>query len=257
MRLKKYLIAVGSVISIMTICLVNSERNINIKAALFNRSVNNSVLFESYARGLYKYLDVPSLNYNAFRDALKGYLVLRADNRLANPRVLTLVDFSRPSCQERFYMIDMVNYKLIRKSLVAHGKNSGEDLACVFSDNLNSYQSSLGFYITGETYQGKHGLSVRLDGTETGFNSNARVRDIVIHAADYVCMGSIKTLGRLGRSFGCPALPSKGFSEIVEEIKDGSCVFAYYPDQEYHRKSKLLNNDVSLDVYAKNYLALK
>jgi hypothetical protein len=257
MRLKKYLIATGSVIVLMTVCLVNSERNINVRAGLYAVRSDNPALFENYAKRLYDHLSVKELNYSAFKQALKGYLVLRAEKKLSNPYVLSLVDFSRPSTEERFFLIDMHNYKLIRKSLVAHGRNSGDDLASLFSDELHSNKSSLGFYITGETYTGKHGLSLRLDGTESGYNKNARLRDIVVHAADYVCPGAIKTLGRLGRSFGCPALPAEGFPEIVQQIKNGSCLFAYYPDQDYLDKSPILNSGACLDNYVKDFLAFK
>ena len=124
--------------------------------------------------------------------------------------------------------------------MVAHGKNSGWEIPKSFSNQSNSYKSSLGFYLTAETYTGKHGLSLRLDGMEKGINDNARKRHIVIHSADYVSYEFTKKIGRLGRSFGCPSLPAKNYNKVIDLIKDKSVIFIYSPQPDYLTKSELL-----------------
>lgn len=140
-----------------------------------------------------------------------------------------MVDFSLSSKENRLWVIDLNKNTILFQSLVAHGRNSGNEFADEFSNKPESHQSSLGLYLTGETYIGKHGYSLRLDGQEKGINSNARDRAIVIHGADYVSENFIKQHGRLGRSFGCPSLPNEVSKEIIDAIKDKSCLFVYYP----------------------------
>lgn len=208
-------------------------------------------MFNDHAVKMYASLNESSLGFNAFQLALKGYYALKAENKLSNPDVLTIIDYSKSANEKRFYLIDMVNGKLLLKSMVAHGRNTGVEYATSFSNKPNSYKSSLGFFVTGETYTGEHGLSLRLDGTEKVFNSNARMRAIVMHGADYVSKGFIDATGRLGRSLGCPALPSEHIGPVIEKIKNGSCIFAYYPDPSYLAKSKLANSPKYLEAYAK------
>ena len=208
-------------------------------------------MFESHAKQLYDCINERALSYDAFFLGLKGYYVLKAQDKLKNPDVLTIIDFSKPANEDRFYLIDMLNSRLILKSLVAHGRNTGTVYATDFSNKPNSYQSSLGFFLTGETYTGAHGLSLRLDGTEKYINDNARMRDIVVHAADYVSQAFMGAYGRIGRSLGCPALPVEYISMVVETIKDGSCIFAYYPDQRYMRMSPVMNNSKYLEAFRK------
>jgi hypothetical protein len=212
-------------------------------------------IFDLYAKQLYECIGETALSYDAFYIGLKGYYVLKAQDKLRNPNVLTIIDYSRPANEDRFYLIDMLQGKLVLKSLVAHGRNTGTIYATSFSNKPNSYQSSLGFFLTGETYKGAHGLSLRLDGTERSFNDNARMRDIVVHSADYVSESFIGSYGRLGRSLGCPALPPEYISMIVETIKDGSCIFAYYPDQRYMRSSRVVNSSIYLEAFKEEQLA--
>ncbi|RYG34159.1 MAG: murein L,D-transpeptidase catalytic domain family protein, partial [Chitinophagaceae bacterium] len=155
--------------------------------------------------------------------------------------VLTIVDFSLPSNEKRLFVIDVEEEKVLFNTYVAHGRGSGEKMAQRFSNVPESFQSSLGFYSTSSTYQGKHGYSLRLSGLEPGFNNLAEERAIVIHSADYVSEGFIRTKGYLGRSWGCPALPEKLNKPIIDEIKNGSCLFIYSPNNNYLKKSKLLN----------------
>ncbi|MBK5209040.1 MAG: murein L,D-transpeptidase catalytic domain family protein [Flavobacteriaceae bacterium] len=164
----------------------------------------------------------------SFTKALQAFNKLKENGRIQK-NILTLVDFSLSSKENRLWVIDLNKNTILFQSLVAHGRNSGNEFADEFSNKPESHQSSLGLYLTGETYIGKHGYSLRLDGQEKGINSNARDRAIVIHGADYVSENFIKQHGRLGRSFGCPSLPNEVSKEIIDAIKDKSCLFVYYP----------------------------
>ena len=158
-----------------------------------------------------------------------------------NRDVLTLIDFSLPSTVERFFVFDMARRRLLFSSVVAHGKNSGENYATSFSNEYGSYKSSLGFYLTGSTYQGSNGYSLLLDGLEKGINDRARERAIVVHGAAYADPSVASRGGRLGRSFGCPALPQKLSRPIIDAIKDGSVMYIYAPTPEYLAQSTVLN----------------
>lgn len=185
-------------------------------------------------------LDTLGLSKEAFIDALKGFDYLRSIGKLANDNVLTIADFSLPSNQKRLFVIDMDTYKVLYNTYVAHGRNSGKEFANRFSNSPRSNMSSLGFYVTQNTYFGENGFSLRLQGEEKGINDNAEKRAIVIHCADYVSEKWIRDLGYIGRSLGCPALPRKFAKPIIETIKDGSCFFIYSPIKKYISKSELL-----------------
>lgn len=163
----------------------------------------------------------------SYINALKGYERLKSQ-RFSNKKYVTIVDFSLSSTKKRMWVIDIENNSILFHSLVAHGRNSGHEYASSFSNKPESHQSSLGFYATGETYYGKHGYSLRLDGLEKGVNNNARKRAIVIHGASYVSDSFISTNGRLGRSFGCPSLPEEDSKAIIDVIKDKSCLYIHY-----------------------------
>jgi hypothetical protein len=162
-------------------------------------------------------------------------------DELHNKKVITIIDFSKPSTRERLFVIDLENKKVLYKSLVAHGKNSGANMASSFSNSPRSLKSSLGFYRTAETYSGKWGYSLKLDGLEPGFNDNARRRSIVIHGADFVSYQVAKDCGLLGRSYGCPALPIEKTKPIIDKISKGTCLFIYAKDQKYLKSSTILN----------------
>ena len=164
----------------------------------------------------------------SFIKALEGYYQWK-DNGKVQKDILTIVDFSLSSKEERLWVIDLKNNQILFQSLVAHGRNSGIEYATSFSNKPESHQSSLGFYTTGETYIGNHGYSLRLDGLEKGLNNNARKRAIVIHGADYVSETFIENNGRLGRSYGCPSVPEKLSKELIDTIKNKSCLYIYYP----------------------------
>ena len=164
----------------------------------------------------------------SFTKAMEGYFLLK-EKGVIQKDILTLVDFSLSSKENRLWVIDLKNNIVLFQSLVSHGRNSGNEFAANFSNSSESYKSSLGFYVTGETYYGKHGYSLRLDGMEKGVNSNARARAIVVHGADYVSEKFAQQNGRLGRSLGCLALSQDLTKEVIDTIKDKSCLFVYYP----------------------------
>lgn len=155
-------------------------------------------------------------------------------------KVLTVIDFSLPSTAKRMWIIDPEKGEILLNSVVSHGRNSGELMAKSFSNQPESFKSSLGFYTTAETYNGKHGYSLRLDGLEKGFNDQARNRAIVIHGADYAREEFAKSVGRLGRSLGCPALPSELSAQAIDLIKNGSLLFIFGKDASYLEKSSLI-----------------
>ena len=144
--------------------------------------------------------------------------------------VVALIDFGRPSVEPRFYVVAVETGEVLYEELVSHGQGTGDLLAEHFSNTPNSHQSSVGVYRTAETYRGKHGYSLRLDGLEAGFNDRARERAIVIHGADYVSEAFVAQVGRLGRSWGCPALSKEVSSEVIDLLKDGHLVLAWAPD---------------------------
>jgi hypothetical protein len=164
----------------------------------------------------------------SFTKALEGFYSLKAQGKITKD-ILTLVDFSLSSNTKRLWVIDLSTNTVLYNSLVAHGKNTGEEFADTFSNKAESFKSSLGFYVTGEIYTGKHGMSLRLDGQEQGVNDNARSRSVVMHGADYVSEAFIRDHHRLGRSQGCPAIPVELTDEIINTIKDKSCLFIYHP----------------------------
>lgn len=194
--------------------------------------------------GLYDHLKLASvgLSKNAYAVAIKGFDSMRSSGILHNERILSIVDFSLPSFKKRLFIIDVVTGKLLYNTYVAHGRNSGNQIATKFSNRLNSFQSSLGFYITGSTYVGHCGYSLRLQGVEEGINDNAFDRGIVMHAASYVYEGKADKFGHAGRSEGCPAIPVNIHRAIIGLIKDGSCLFIYGQDKNYLTQSKFLHN---------------
>ena len=172
--------------------------------------------------------------------AVKGQQTLQQKGLLQHPDILTVCDFSQPSDSKRMYIIDIKNYKVLLNTYVAHGKNSGLEYARKFSNRLKSQQSSLGFYITGNTYSGKHGLSLRLTGLDKGFNDNAARRAVVVHGARYIGESRADAV-YMGRSFGCPAVPQSVAPKVINLIKQGSCLFIYSPLKSYLHGSSILN----------------
>jgi len=184
-------------------------------------------------------LDTLSLSREAFTYAMEGYKNLQAAGELSNERILSIIDFSLPSSQKRLFIIDMISGRLLFNTLVSHGRNSGTDMATQFSNRPESFQSSLGFYVTGDTYRGEHGYSLKLEGMEKGINDNALTRKIVVHGAPYVSEKVVAMKGYLGRSLGCPAIPDRLKTAIINVIRHGSCLFLYSPDKNYLAQSKM------------------
>lgn len=192
----------------------------------------------SSCRQLYQEMQLEGIiNFTAFEQAIAGYNKIEEKSK----EILTLVDFSKPSTEERFYVFDMRHKKLLFSSLVSHGKNSGGNYATSFSNENGSLKSSLGFFLTENTYQGKNGYSLVLNGLEKGINDRAKERAIVIHGAAYSNPSVIASSGRLGRSFGCPALPQAVSKPIINTIKGGSLLFIYANNQNYLAYSPILS----------------
>jgi hypothetical protein len=194
------------------------------------------------ASSLYNDLDLSDLglSYDAMEYAYEGYEFLKVKGRLGNSNILTVVDFSQSSKKKRMYIIDVTDRKILLNTYVAHGKNTGLDYATKFSNKMESLQSSLGFYVTRGTYFGKHGLSLKLDGQEPGFNDKAEQRAVVIHGADYIGAHRIDA-AYMGRSFGCPAVPEAQSNRVINLLKNGTTLFIYHPSKSYLQKSKILN----------------
>lgn len=173
------------------------------------------------------------ISYSAFEKAMQGYKRLNP----ARKDIITLIDFSKPSTEKRFFVLDIKRKKILKSSVVAHGKNSGTVYATSFSNRNGSFKSSLGFYMTETTYKGRNGYSLVLNGLEKGVNDNAKERAIVIHGANYANPAWLQNSGYLGRSLGCPALPTSVNREIIDTIKEGSLVFIYADDKDYLKHS--------------------
>ena len=186
------------------------------------------------------HLDQIGLNRVAFDYAKKGWENLVSQGKLVNSSILAIADFSQPSSNRRLYILDLKNYKLLFQSLVAHGRNSGKEMAKVFSNRMSSYMSSPGFYITGDTYFGSHGYSLKLNGIEKGINDNALQRAIVIHGPSYVSEKLAEKQGYIGRSLGCPAVPMNEVKPIINTIRNNTCFFIFHPDLSYVQQSALL-----------------
>lgn len=185
-------------------------------------------------------LDSLGLSHEAFTAAITGFQQLKNEGRLLQDDVITIIDFSLSSTKKRLFVIDFLSQQLLFNTFVAHGKNSGDEYASNFSNIPSSLQSSLGFFETSQTYHGKHGYSLQLNGLESGINDNAGKRAIVVHGAAYVSEGFIRQQGMLGRSWGCPAIPEKYVKPIIDRIKQGSCLFIYAKDRRYLNKSRLI-----------------
>ena len=192
-------------------------------------------LYESFSL---KNSTMPQLQ--VFEKAISGYMKLDEAEKISN-HLLTVIDFNLSSTKKRMWILDMDTNEVVYNTYVAHGQGTGGEFATKFSNTPNSHQSSLGFYVTGETYYGKNGLSLFIDGMEKGFNSNARKRYVVIHGADYAEPEFINRIGRLGRSYGCPAVPNKIAKDLIHKIKGKSVVYIHKDNKKYLENSDFLN----------------
>jgi len=198
------------------------------------------------------------LSRDVFRKAYTGFLNLKEAGKLNEDRsIISICDFSLSSNEKRLWVIDLETSRVLVHSLVAHGQGTGDEFALNFSNTENSHQSSLGFYVTDEPYMGDNGYSLKLRGMDVGYNDAAYSRAIVIHGAAYVCDAYIASNKRLGRSWGCPAVPAGMAKNIINTIKSKTCLYIYYPSKSYLAKSVWLNRtpkmmqDDLLDDYNK------
>ena len=215
--------------------------------AVAKASFSPEAMFDQKLRATYSALgaEQEGLRFETFAKAMTGYLNLRQDGKLAEGKqVLTVIDFDLPSTEKRLWVLDLATNNILFHTLVAHGHNSGENEATNFSNTDQSNMSSLGFYATGSEYEGKHGHSLRLQGLDEGYNTNAAARSVVMHGADYVSEDFIKQNGRLGRSLGCPALPMDQYSQIIDAVNGGTCLFLNKSDAGY--SSRFLNQSVAI-----------
>lgn len=237
----------GLSVSIINLGFVNVTKSAGaIKNAKAKGNPNSSdkLLFFHYVNDIYEAASLAKagLDSAVFEKAVTGYYNLKIANLLpVSSTVLTIVDFTRASTTKRMWIVDLQKRKLLLNTWVAHGQGSGNDMADAFSNNEESHQSSLGFYITDDIYMGKHGRSLHLDGVDRGFNDKARERAIVLHGADYVNQNTIDQLGRLGRSFGCPAVSSAVVDQVIEMVKNKNLLFINGNDSNY--TSKYLDED--------------
>lgn len=203
----------------------------------------NPDLLPDEAMSVYDNLQLKRLGLGkkAFACAWKGYNTLIESGRLAKDGILSICDFSQSSRRKRLYVLDINTQKLLVNTYVAHGRKSGGEYAKSFSNSPESHKSSLGFYLTRSTYYGEHGLALKIQGLESGFNDKADARNIVIHGSKYVGKQFLNNNKFNGRSFGCPALPAKEAPAVIQQIKNGSCLFIYHPTKNYINQSRLLN----------------
>jgi hypothetical protein len=244
--IKKIMSATGLAVLLMTVPVIMSARSAKENEQRFSGPastplVSNIPVVEEAAM-IYDslQLDELGLSKEAFEYAWKGYQRLAEQGKIIRKDVLSICDFSQSSRKKRLYIIDIADFKILHHTYVAHGRNSGGEYAQSFSNSPESHKSSLGFYVTKATYQGGHGLSLRIDGLEKGINDKAMNRSIVIHGSDYVTERFIAGYKFAGRSFGCPAVPSKENKKVINLIKGGSLLFIYHPDKRYLQQSKIL-----------------
>jgi len=215
-----------------------------VNATTMERTTN----IDKYISNVYTQLDFKGstpLSEDVFKKAYKGYLnLLNAGKLNTDKNILTVVDFSLSSTQKRIWVIDLKAKKILINDYVAHGQGSGVEYATVFSNTENSHQSSLGFYITGDIYNGEHGASLHLHGMDNGYNSAAYDRSIVIHGADYVCTDLIRSQNYLGRSWGCPAVSNQIVKRLITTVNNGTCLFIYANNKKYLANSYWLNKKI-------------
>ena len=219
---------------------VDKEHAVNLRTAAKSAELS-MVISEAVILYNYMSLEQSGLDEKAFEYAWRGYHNLLKKGMIKKKSVLSICDFTQPSCSKRLYVIDVRHKKLLYRTYVAHGQNSGAEYASSFSNKPESFKSSLGFYITKRTYFGRNGLSLRIEGLDSGFNDLAGKRNIVLHGSSYVSQKFIRNTGAIGTSLGCPAMPSAVSPKIIRAVKNGSCLFIYHPTQQYLDESNVIN----------------
>jgi len=213
-------------------------------AAKSSKSASKAAAFAEEVSNLYTQIDLQQsgLTKKAFEYALKGYYYLLDHHWLNKTNILSICDLSQSSRNRRLYVVDLEQKKVLVNTFVAHGHNSGKEFANSFSNNPSSHKTSLGFYVTQGTYYGNNGLSLKMRGMERGFNDRAGGRNIVVHGSEYVGPDFLQMNKFCGRSYGCPAVPADESENIIDLIKEGSCLFIYHPTKKYISRSKILNS---------------
>ncbi|NRF38396.1 murein L,D-transpeptidase catalytic domain family protein [Pedobacter foliorum] len=236
----------------LSLTIFNGTNREPVKPAIVTEITEDS-LYETHVNNLYSQINLEQtgLSHAVFEKALTGYYNLKKTGQVSEEKsILSIADFDKNSTEKRLWIIDLEKKKLVLNTWVAHGQRSGADKATRFSNANESFQSSIGFYLTAEVYRGQHGRSLRLDGMDEGFNSNARSRSIVVHGADYVSQGTINALGRLGRSQGCPAVPKELSNSVIDAIEGKTVLFINVTDQRY--TSRYLNEHMAAS-FASNF----
>ena len=243
--MRKYILGAAGVLLIGFSLFITSWRS-SVDSKPVQHSISEDSLYSKYISELYTsaQLEQTGLNMSVFEKAVTGYYNLKNAGKLSSMKsIISIADMDQPSTHKRLWIIDLDKKELLLNTWVAHGQNTGDDKATRFSNVDDSYQSSLGFYVTGEVYTGKHGRSLKLDGMDNGYNDNARKRSIVVHGAEYVSQGTINALGRLGRSQGCPAVAPELANQVIQTIEGKTVLYINGNDQSY--TSRYLNEHMA------------
>jgi hypothetical protein len=213
-------------------------------AGVVSRSSRSSAVIERSAFDADVWDDdaIGTVNEEVFEMALKAASCAIKSGAVGSPKTLTVIDYSKPSTANRLWVYDLRKRELLYEELVAHGQGSGANVATMFSNEPDTHRTSIGLFVTDDTYVGRNGYSLRLNGLDRGFNDRARERAIVMHGAPYVSSEFVKAQGRLGRSHGCPALREAVARKVIDTVKGGSLVFSYYPDKNWMKSSKYLGD---------------
>ena len=244
-RLNNLKSGILSLLFAVSVCLLGSPWLSRGESAVDTSKVHTSVVTRPVVTPTFASAIDPALaqaggvSSDVLQMALGAMQCAVAHGDLAAPPTLTLI-VTRGRRSNRAFGFDLQSGRLLFKELVAHGRNSGDNMATRFSDDMNSHQSSLGLFVTGDTYVGNNGYSLRLDGLEPGFNGRARERAIVMHGAPYVNTALSSSQGRIGRSWGCPALREAVARDVIDTIRGGGVIFSYYPDDRWLTKSPFL-----------------
>ena len=245
--MRKYILG-GAGVLLLTFSLFTLSWKSPVETGMIVRTASEDSLYNKYVNDLYDtaHLSTVGLSKAVFEKAITGFYNLKISGKLSNNKsIITIADMEQASTSKRLWIIDLDKRALVLNTWVAHGNGSGSDKATRFSNVNDSFQSSLGFYVTGEVYSGKHGKSLRLDGMDAGYNDAAYDRGIVIHGAAYVCDKFVSQHQRLGHSWGCPAVPTKLSLPMINTIKEGTCLFIYYPDTRFLNTSYWMNKKVT------------
>jgi hypothetical protein len=246
LRLLTAVLAAGFLNSGFTDAMVTASSSEVIAEAVISTAVDvtrrNDESLTAFDVDAWDASEVSAINQEVLKLALAASRCATHSGDVEDPRTLTIIDYSKASTEPRMWVLDMRTRELLYEELVAHGQGSGGNFATKFSNQPDSHQTSLGLFVTEGTYVGRNGYSLRLNGLDRGFNDRARERAIVMHGAPYVNSGISKSLGRLGRSHGCPAVRDAVARELIDRVKGGSLVFSYYPDQEWLNSSKYLTS---------------